>query len=138
MSTHFLSQNDYETLLVEIFRQAGIGPTEARQLIGLRWPLIGYAGMLAEGVGRGFWFDRSDLGDFIAWCREQFGDDCVPNDAEDRLDTMVCVPTLFDAFQNWLEQNDRAKPTLRGEIMGTPEGEAWMNAALKSSHFGDN
>lgn len=133
----FLNQTEYESLLIEVFRQAGIDAAAARRVLDSRWPLIGYAGILAEATGRGFQFEQGDLRSFIEWCRTNFGD-CVPVGVEDRLDTIRCTPEFFHMFETWLELTGLANPTMRTEILSCPEGKTFMDAALKAAAFGEN
>mgnify|MGYP001241442350 FL=1 len=108
----FLSNTEYEAVLLLALKRLGLTETQAKTLIAARWPMPGPS-LVGEAEGRGLIVTLQDI---QAWL-DTVTDGCWADGEPICAENTLFNDDLADKFFAWCVQTGRAKPTLVGHLM---------------------
>lgn len=108
----YLTNAEYENILLLALKRHGLSESQARSLIAARWPMFG-TGLVVEAEGRGLLIALKDIQDWLNVVTNGFWADGEPIRAEDTLFS----PDLAEKLFTWCVETGRAKPTIIGELI---------------------
>jgi len=107
----YLTRNEYELVLHQVLRRAGVDTPTAEKLMSARWPM-GAAQLISEADARGL---SITSGDIKAWLREAVGQ-TWPDGQPVTADSAMFSPERAEECLAWCVRTGRARPNTLGRL----------------------